>query len=151
MTVLPQQKMDVLLARHALVESELASGLSPDAYVKLSREFAELSPVVEAIKAYRGTDKEIAELSALVDDFGTDAEMRKLADNERRELQERKEALTQKIRLALLPKDAMDDHNAILEIRAGTGGDEASLFAGDLFRMYERYAATQGWKTEIFR
>jgi peptide chain release factor 1 len=149
LTVLPQQKMDALLARHALVESELASGLSPDAYVKLSREFAELSPVVEAIKAYRGTDKEIAELSALVDDSGTDAEMRKLADNERRELQERKEALTQKIRLALLPKDAMDDHNAILEIRAGTGGDEASLFAGDLFRMYERYAATQGWKTEI--
>ncbi len=149
MTVLPQQKMDALLARHALVESELASGLSPDAYVKLSREFAELSPVVEAIKAYRGTDKEIAELSALVDDSGTDAEMRKLADNERHELQERKEVLTQKIRLALLPKDAMDDHNAILEIRAGTGGDEASLFAGDLFRMYERYAAKQGWKTEI--
>ncbi len=149
MTVLPQQKMDALLARHALVESELASGLAPDAYVKLSREFAELSPVVEAIKAYRGTDKEIAELSALVDDSGTDAEMRKLADSERHDLQERKEALTQKIRLALLPKDAMDDHNAILEIRAGTGGDEASLFAGDLFRMYERYAAKQGWKTEI--
>src|SRR5215475_2009253 len=141
--------MDALLARHALVESELASGLAPDAYVKLSREFAELSPVVEAIKAYRGTDKEIAELSALIDDSGTDAEMRKLADNERHELQGRKEALTQKIRLALLPKDAMDDHNAILEIRAGTGGDEAALFAGDLFRMYERYAAKQGWKTEI--
>jgi len=149
LTILPQQKLDALLARHALVESELASGLSPDAYVKLSREFAELSPVVEAIKAYRGTDKEIAELSALVNDSGTDAEMRKLADNERHELQERKEVLTQKIRLALLPKDAMDDHNAILEIRAGTGGDEASLFAGDLFRMYERYAAKQGWKTEI--
>ena len=149
MTVLPQQKMDALLARHALVESELASGLSPDIYVKLSREFAELNPVVEAIKAYRGTENEIVELSALIDDSGTDAEMRKLADNERHELQERKEALTQKIRLALLPKDAMDDHNAILEIRAGTGGDEASLFAGDLFRMYERYAAKQGWKTEI--
>ncbi len=149
MTVLPQQKMDALLARHALVESELASGLSPDVYVKLSREFAELNPVVEAIKAYRGTENEIVELSTLIDDSGTDAEMRKLADNERHELQERKEALTQKIRLALLPKDAMDDHNAILEIRAGTGGDEASLFAGDLFRMYERYAAKQGWKTEI--
>jgi len=149
LTVLPQQKMDALLARHALVESELASGLSPDVYVKLSREFAELNPVVEAIKAYRGTESEIVELSTLIDDSGTDAEMRKLADNERHELQERKEALTQKIRLALLPKDAMDDHNAILEIRAGTGGDEASLFAGDLFRMYERYAAKQGWKTEI--
>jgi peptide chain release factor 1 len=149
LTVLPQQKMDALLARHALVESELASGLAADAYVKLSREFAELTPVVEAIKAYRSTEKEIAELSALVNDSGTDAEMRKLADIERRELQERMESLTQQIRLALLPKDAMDDHNAILEIRAGTGGDEAALFAGDLFRMYERYAAKQGWRTEI--
>jgi peptide chain release factor 1 len=149
LTVLPQQKMDALLARHALVESELASGLAPDAYVKLSREFAELTPVVEVIKAYRNTEKEIVELSALVDDSRTDAEMRKLADIERHELQERKEALAQQIRVALLPKDAMDDHNAILEIRAGTGGDEAALFAGDLFRMYERYAAKQGWKTEI--
>ncbi|MGC1623133.1 MAG: peptide chain release factor 1 [Pseudolabrys sp.] len=131
------------------MESELASGLAADAYVKLSREFAELTPVVEVIKAYRSTEKEIAELSALVNDSGTDAEMRKLADIERRELQERMESLTQQIRLALLPKDAMDDHNAILEIRAGTGGDEAALFAGDLFRMYERYAAKQGWRTEI--
>jgi peptide chain release factor 1 len=132
-----------------MVESELATGLAPDAYVRLSREFAELSPVVEAIKAYRSTDKEIAELAALIDDSGTDSEVRKLADVERHELLQRKETLAQQIRLALLPKDAMDDHNAILEIRAGTGGDEAALFAGDLFRMYERYAAKQGWKTEI--
>jgi peptide chain release factor 1 len=147
--ILPQQKLDALLARHAMVESELATGLSTDAYVRLSREFAELNPVVETIRAYRSTDREIAELSALIDDSSTDAEMRKLADVERHELQDRKEILAQRIRLALLPKDAMDDHNAILEIRAGTGGDEAALFAGDLFRMYERYAAKQGWKTEI--
>ncbi len=149
MIVLPQQKMDALLARHAMVESELATGLAPDAYVRLSREFAELSPVVEAIKAYRSTAKEIAGLAAMIDDSGTDSEVRKLADVERYELLQRKETLAQQIRLALLPKDAMDDHNAILEIRAGTGGDEAALFAGDLFRMYERYAAKQGWKTEI--
>ena len=149
MTILPQQKLDALLARHTMMESELASGLAADAYVKLSREFAELGPVVESIKAYRNADKEIAELAALIEDASTDAEMRKLADTERRELLERKEQLAQQIRLALLPKDAMDDHNAILEIRAGTGGDEAALFAGDLFRMYERYAAKQGWKTEI--
>ena len=149
MIVLPQQKMDALLSRHAMVESELASGLSPEAYVKLSREFAELGPVVESIKAYRATEKEIADLAALVDDPTTDAEVRRLADAERLVLLERKEKLAQQIRLALLPKDAMDDHNAILEIRAGTGGDEAALFAGDLFRMYERYAAKQGWKTEV--
>ena len=141
--------MDALLARHSLVESELASGLSPEAYVKLSREFAELSPVVESIKAYRNAEKEIADLAALVDDSATDTDMRKLADAERHALQERKEKLAQQIRVALLPKDVMDDHNAILEIRAGTGGDEAALFAGDLFRMYERYAAKQGWKTEV--
>src|SRR5262249_9972715 len=138
MTILPQQKMDALLARHALVESELATGLAPETYVKLSREFAELSPVVEAIKAYRSTDKEISDLAALIDDSATDAEVRKLADAERHELQERKEALAQQIRLALLPKDAMDDHNAILEIRAGTGGGETGFFAGDPFPMYER-------------
>ena len=147
--ILPQQKLNALIARHALVESELASGLSADAYVKLSREFAELSPVVESIKAYRAADKDIAELNALIEDPKTDVEMRKLADTERHDLQDRKERLAQQIRIALLPKDAMDDHNAILEIRAGTGGDEAALFAGDLFRMYERYAAKQGWKTEI--
>ena len=149
MITLPQHKMDALLARHSLVERELASGLSPEAYVKLSREFSELSPVVESIKAYRNTEKEIADLAALVDDSTTDADMRKLADAERHALQERKEKLAQQLRVALLPKDAMDDHNAILEIRAGTGGDEAALFAGDLFRMYERYAAKQGWKTEV--
>jgi peptide chain release factor 1 len=85
----------------------------------------------------------------LIADPATDAEMRKLVENEKPGLQVRKEKLEQQIRLALIPKDAMDAHDAILEIRAGTGGDEAALFAGDLFRMYERYAAQQGWKTEV--
>jgi len=147
--VLPQQKLDALLARHALVESELATNLTPDAYVKLSREFAELAPVIEAIKAYRAVTAEIADLEALIGDSATDAEMRKLAEAEKPALNARRDKLEQKIGLALIPKDAMDERNVILEIRAGTGGDEAALFAGDLFRMYERYAAAQGWKTEI--
>jgi peptide chain release factor 1 len=146
---LPQQKLDALLARHALVESELASNLTPEAYVRLSREFAELGPVIEAIKAFRAVAGEIADLQALIDDPATDAEMRKLAEAEKPALIARREKLEHQIQLALIPKDAMDDRNAILEIRAGTGGDEAALFAGDLFRMYERYAAKQGWKTEI--
>ncbi len=149
MSALPQQKLDALLARHALVESELATGLATDAYVRLSREHAELSPVVAAIKAYRAVGREIAELDALMADSSTDSEMRKMAQGEKQTLQARQEKLEQQLRLALIPKDAMDDHDAILEIRAGTGGDEAALFAGDLFRMYERYAALQGWKTEI--
>ena len=149
MIALPQQKLEALLARHSLVESELASNLTPEAYVKLSREFAELEPVIAAIKAYRAEADEIADLEALIEDAKTDAEMRKLAEAEKPTLQERQEKLEHQIQLALIPKDAMDDHNAILEIRAGTGGDEAALFAGALFRMYERYAAKQGWKTEI--
>jgi peptide chain release factor 1 len=146
---LPQHRLDALLARHELVESELATNLSRDDYVKLSREFSELGPVIEAIKAYRAVTAEIADLEALAADAASDAEMRKLADAEKPALQARRDKLEQQIQLALIPKDAMDDHNAILEIRAGTGGDEAALFAGDLFRMYERYAAQQGWKTEI--
>jgi len=146
---LPQHRLDALLARHSLVESELATNLSRDDYVKLSREFAELGPVIEAIKAYRAVTAEIADLEALAADPSTDAEMRKLADSEKPALQARRDRLEHQIQLALIPKDAMDDHDAILEIRAGTGGDEAALFAGDLFRMYERYAAQQGWKTEI--
>ncbi len=149
MIALPQHRLDALLARHSLVESELATNLSRDDYVKLSREFAELGPVIEAIKAYRAVTAEIADLEALAADPSTDAEMRKLADSEKPALQARRDRLEHQIQLALIPKDAMDDHDAILEIRAGTGGDEAALFAGDLFRMYERYAAQQGWKTEI--
>src|SRR5215216_791899 len=147
--MLPQQKLDVLLSRHTMVEHELASALSPENYVKLSREFAELGPVVATIKAYRETADEIADLESLLDDPQTDAEMRALAASEKPTLEERLAGLEENIRLALLPKDAMDERNVILEIRAGTGGDEASLFAGDLFRMYERYAAKQGWKVEV--
>jgi len=132
-----------------MVESELATNLSRDDYVKLSREFSELGPVIEAIKAYRAVSAEMDDLEALIADPSTDAEMRKLVEAEKPALQARQEKLEQQIRLALIPKDAMDDHDAILEIRAGTGGDEAALFAGDLFRMYERYAAQQGWKTEV--
>jgi len=146
---LPQQKLDALLSRHEMVENELASGLSADAYVKLSREFAELGPVIDAIKAYRAVTTEISDLDTLVSDPKTDAEMREMAEAEKPTLQARLEKLEHQIRLALIPKDAMDDHNAIIEIRAGTGGDEAALFAGDLFRMYERYAASQGWKLEV--
>src|SRR6202051_1933074 len=147
--MLPKQKLNALLARHHMIESELASQVTPATYVRLSREFAELGPVIDAIKAYREVANELAGLEALLDDSSTDAEMRSLAAGEKPALELRRIALEQEIRLALLPKDAMDERNVILEIRAGTGGDEASLFAGDLFRMYERYAAKQGWKVEI--
>jgi peptide chain release factor 1 len=148
-TLLPEAKLDTLLTRHAALEAELSRQLSPEAFVKLSREFADLDPVVAKIKAYRGVATELADLEALIADPSTDAAMREMADDERHALTERREAMIKELRVALLPKDAMDERNVIVEIRAGTGGDEASLFAGDLIRMYERYAARQGWTTEI--
>jgi peptide chain release factor 1 len=147
--MLPDQKLNALVARHALLERELSSVLPPETYVKLSREFAELAPVVDAVKSYRAAQRELNDLTGLIADPATDAEMRSIAETEKPELETRRIALEQRLRIALLPKDAMDERNVILEIRAGTGGDEASLFAGNLFRMYERYAALQGWKVEV--
>jgi peptide chain release factor 1 len=146
---LPQQKLDALVHRHAILERELSTELPADAFVRLSREHAELAPVVDAIKAYRAAEAEMADLDTLIEDSSTDPEMRRMAEAEKPDIAARKEKLAHDIRLALVPKDALDERNVILEIRAGTGGDEASLFAGDLFRMYERYAAKQGWKTEV--
>jgi peptide chain release factor 1 len=147
--MLPEQKLDALVTRHRTIEHELASPLEPETYVRLSREFAELAPIVETVKNYRSIVAEIAGLDALIADAATDAEMRAMAASERPQLEEKRVALERQIKLALVPKDAMDERNVILEIRAGTGGDEAALFAGDLFRMYERYAANQGWKVEV--
>jgi len=148
-SMLPDQKLNALVARHAALAHDLATALPAETYVKLSREFAELSPVVDAVKSYRDAQRELDGLTSLIDDPSTDAEMRSIAATEKPELEARRTVLEQQLRVALLPKDAMDDRNVILEIRAGTGGDEAALFAGDLYRMYERYAAKQGWKVEI--
>jgi len=147
--MLPDQKLDALVTRHSALERDLAAALPAETYVKLSREFAELAPVVDAVISYRAAQRELADLAALIADPGTDSEMRSIAEAEKPEVEARRAELEQELRLALLPKDAMDERNVILEIRAGTGGDEAALFAGNLFRMYERYAAKQGWKVEL--
>jgi peptide chain release factor 1 len=147
--MLPDQKLNALVVRHAGLERELTAALPAETYVKLSREFAELAPVVEAVNSYRAAQRELEGLASLIEDPSTDAEMRSIAAAERPELESRRAALEQRLRIALLPKDAMDERNVILEIRAGTGGDEAALFAGDLFRMYERYAAAQRWTVEV--
>jgi len=148
-TTLPETKLDTLLTRHSVVEAELSRQLPPEIFVKLSREFSEIDPVVGKIKAYRSVATEIADLDTLIGDPKTEAAMRDMAHDERRTLEAKRDQLVEELRLTLLPKDAMDERNVIVEIRAGTGGDEASLCAGDLFRMYERYAARQGWTTEI--
>ena len=147
--MLPEQKLDALVARHAAIEGELANQLAAETYVRLSREFADLAPLVQTVKRYRDVAREIADLDGLIGDTSLDAEMRAMASAEKPQLEQQRQALEREIMLALLPKDAMDERNVIMEIRAGTGGDEAALFAGDLFRMYERYASKQGWKVEV--
>jgi peptide chain release factor 1 len=149
MSILPEAKLDILLAHHASLEAELLGQINSESYVRITRELAELNPLIEAVKAYRAALKEMNDIDALIADPSTDPEMRGMAETERETLATRSVALAQQIRVALLPKDAMDDRNVVLEIRAGTGGDEAALFAGDLFRMYERFAALQGWKVEV--
>jgi peptide chain release factor 1 len=145
---LPTDKLDLILRRAAELEQRLNSGPPADEIVRLSKEQAELSPLVAAIGDLRRTEAEAADLRAMLADAGTDAGMTELAEAELPVLDERIAALGRQLRVALLPKDAADDGSAILEIRAGTGGDEASLFAGDLYRMYQRYAALRGWRME---
>ncbi len=146
---LPAAKLDALIARQATLERALSANPDRESFVKLSREFAELEPLVDAVRRYRAASAELADLDALLADPHTDGEMRELASAEKPHVEARCAALARDIRLALIPKDAMDERNVIVEIRAGAGGDEASLFAGDLFRMYERYAAKQGWIVEV--
>src|SRR5262245_45549786 len=119
-SMLPDAKLDALVARHRAVEGELAAGPDRDAYVRLSREFSELGPLVEAVKTYPATATELSDIDTLIADPATDAEMRALAQAERPAVEERRAALEQRIRVALVPKDAMDERNVILEIRAGT-------------------------------
>jgi peptide chain release factor 1 len=147
--MIPATKLDALIARHAAIERELSGRPDRASYVRLSREFAELNPLVEIIKRCRAADEELGGLQSLIADPAIEPEMRALAEQEKSELAARRETLERQIRVALTPKDAADERNVILEIRAGTGGDEAARFAGDLFRMYERYAARQGWSVEV--
>nr|WP_271168679.1 peptide chain release factor 1 [Hansschlegelia plantiphila] len=146
---LPADRLDSVLERFAAVEHALGQTTEGDALARLGRERAELEPVVEAINALRATETEIADLDGLIGDAGSDAEMRALAEAEREEARARRNAAVEALQIELLPKDAADARGVILEVRAGTGGDEAALFAGALFRMYQRYAEAQGWRVEI--
>ncbi|PTE08179.1 peptide chain release factor 1 [Mesorhizobium helmanticense] len=145
---LPRDRMDQVVKRFDMLEAQMSAGPAADAYVRMASEYADIQEMVAKIRALRAAEREQADLEAMLADKGTDAEMRALAEADLPGVEERIEALQKDIQILLLPKDAADDKNAILEIRAGTGGDEAALFAGDLFRMYERYAASRGWRFE---
>jgi peptide chain release factor 1 len=146
---LPRDRLDAIRARHVVALAELASNPDPLRAVALAKEVSEIEPVVAAITAREQAHARIAEAEALLADPAIDADLRGLAEEELAPARAALEEAERAILIALLPRDAADGRGAILEIRAGTGGDEAALFGGDLARMYERYAALKGWRMEI--
>ena len=141
--MLPEDRLAQITQRFEYLEARMAEGGGDIA--ALGREYAELRPVVDQIAAWRRLTDDIAEAEAMLED----PEMRALAEDELEDLRARLPAAEEALQLALLPKDAADARPAMLEIRPGTGGEEAALFAGDLLRMYQRYAETRGWQFEI--
>ena len=143
--MIAEDRLQKVLDRFEAVQSEMNSNVERERFVALSKEFAELSPVAEAVRALRqGREDRLAAQEMLAD-----KELAPMAREEIERLDEELPGLEHQVQLMLLPKDAADERNIILEVRAGTGGDEAALFAGDLFRMYSRYAQLQGWQVEV--
>ena len=149
MITIPIDRIRQIEARRDELSAAMArSDLAPDQFVKLSKDYAELEPVANAAHEVRRLRQERDALGFMVEEEN-DPELKAMAADELASLKAQLEVADRKLALALLPKDAADERSAILEIRAGTGGDEAALFAGDLFRMYQRYADSQGWRTEL--
>ena len=149
MVSLPQERMNHLEKHFEMIESQMANNPDPDTYVKLAAEYSELQSIVGLIRALNAAHQEAKDLEAMLADHSIDGEMRALAEDELPAIKEKIAKLEHDVQIELLPKDAADERSAILEIRAGTGGSEAALFAGDLFRMYERYASLHHWKVEL--
>ena len=147
MPSLPLDKLDALEKRFSSVEAALSSGPSAEEYVRLSKEYAELEPIVRPIMAYQKLQSDLTSAEALL--ASGDREMVQMAEAEIGDLKPRLAQMESEIRILLLPKDAADEKNVILEVRGGTGGDEAALFAGDLVRMYQRYADLNRWRFEL--
>lgn len=145
--MLPEDRLDAILARAEILQEKMNGELPPQEFVSLSKEYARLEPVVAAITRYQKLIAEIDDLKSIIG--GGDEEMNELAEAELTELEEKLPDVQIELEIMLLPKDEADDMNVILEVRAGTGGDEAALFAGDLFRMYCRHAELNGYKVEI--
>lgn len=143
--MIPAETLDQITRRFEFLEAKLAQGSQPSEIAALSREYSDLKPVVDQINAWRRARADLTEAELML----ADPEMRALAEDEIPALRARIPEMEQALRVALLPKDAADARPAILEIRPGTGGDEAALFAGDLLRMYQRYAEARGWRFEI--
>jgi peptide chain release factor 1 len=144
-----EARLDELVRRHDELRAALSAvGLSGGDFAKLSKEYSELSPIVDGIEALRRAQEELAAATEMAGVDG-DPEMKALAEEEMQSLKERLPELELNVKTALLPRDEDDERNAILEVRAGTGGEEAALFAAELFRMYQRYAGLKGWRFEL--
>ena len=142
--MIPDDRLHQIIARFDYLEAAMATGDTGD-LAALGREYADLRPVVDRIRAWRKLRADMAEAEAML----ADPDMRALAEDELRSLRSALPAVEHALQLALLPRDAADDRNAMLEIRPGTGGEEAALFAADLLRMYQRYADLRGWRFEL--
>ena len=149
MSSLPEEKLLGLVERWTMVQQEMNATSNPKDIARLSKEFAGLDPVVATINTLREAEDELAGLREMLCDGSEDQEMASLAREEIAELEPKIDELEQTLKVQLLPKDEADDKGVIIELRAGTGGDEAALFASDLFRMYSRYAEINNWKVEV--
>jgi peptide chain release factor 1 len=145
---LPKDKLEKLVERWESIQAELNEGVGQSIYVKLTKEFSDLTPIIEAYRRFLSLETEQADLETLMND-PSQRDMADIAREELESLKPRAAELEHALRIQLLPKDAADERSAVLEVRAGTGGDEAALFGADLFRMYSRYADLRGWKVDI--
>ncbi|MEL0123889.1 MAG: peptide chain release factor 1 [Paracoccaceae bacterium] len=143
--MVPLEKLELIRQRFQFLEAKMNDGLAGEDIARLAKEYSDLRPVIEQMEEYLSVLRDIEEAQAMLDD----ADMRALAEEELPLLRARLPEIEKDLQIALLPKDAADARPAILEIRPGTGGEEAALFAGDLLRMYQRYAETSGWNFEI--
>ena len=143
--MIPTDKIAELRGRFEYIEAQLNAGPAPDALAQLSRDYAEMKPVIEVLDRFAAVEDGIADAEAMLGD----PEMKALAEEELQRLHAQRPELEQEVMLALIPKDAADARPAVIEVRPGTGGDEAALFAGDLVRMYQRYAEARGWRMEV--
>ena len=148
--MLPQEKVKNLIDRHIKLEKELSSGeINKNKYAEISKEYSELSDIIKQAKEYLNFQKDIQDLNNIINDKSSDEDMREFANNEIENLKKKYLLNEKKLKLFLLPKDLADSKNAIIEIRAGTGGLEASLFASDLYKMYEKVSQKKKWTIEI--
>ena len=148
--MIPIDKVRDLILRHSLLEKELSSTeINKKKFAEKSKEYSDINEVIKEAKEYTSFDSNQKDLEKIINDKNSDSEMKELANLELNELIKKKEINEKKIKLFLLPKDEADTKNAIIEIRAGTGGLEASLFASDLFKMYEKVSNKKKWKLEI--